>query len=121
MPFPPEGALRYLRSGTGAVQCRRSGCVWLYAAMACSGMLPSVPASKPARRAQFLTSSMPACHCNQVIWARGSGVRASRMVSGMSSVARRGRFMASSAIRRYTPALRPDWMTVAQTSDKLDL
>ena len=120
MPFPPGGALWYLAARV-RVQCRRSGCVWLYAAMACSGMLPSVPASKSVRRAQFLTSSVLACHCNQVIWARGSRVRASRMALATSSVARRGRFMASSAIRRYTPALRPDWMTVAQTNDKLDL
>ena len=62
-----------------------------------AGMLPSVPASEQARRAQFLTSSVLACCCNQVIWARGSRVRASRMASAMSSVARRSRFMASSA------------------------
>jgi len=42
-------------------------------------MLLSVPGSKPALRAQFLTSSVLACHGEPVISARGSCVRASRM------------------------------------------
>jgi hypothetical protein len=50
-----------------------------------------------ARRAQFLTSSVLACHCEPVISARGSCGRASRMASAMSSAARRVRFTASSA------------------------
>ena len=49
--------------------------------MACSGMLPSAPGSKPALQAQFLTSSVLACHCEPVISARGCCVRASGMAS----------------------------------------
>ena len=39
------------RLDAGAVQYGRSGCVWLYAAIACSGMRPSVPGTKPCGKA----------------------------------------------------------------------
>ena len=40
------------RLDAGAVQYGRSGCVWLYAAIACSGMRPSVPGTKPCGKAR---------------------------------------------------------------------
>jgi len=65
--------------------------------MARSGMLPSLPISKPALSAQLLTSDVLACHREPVISARGSRIRAARIASATSSAARRVRFMASSA------------------------
>ena len=39
----------------------------MYAVMAGPGMVPSAPSSKPALRAQFLTSEVLACHCEPAI------------------------------------------------------
>ncbi len=55
-------------------------------------MAPSLPISKPALSAQFLTSRVLACHREPVISARGSRARATRMASATSSAARPGSF-----------------------------
>jgi hypothetical protein len=93
LPRDPAAQSYFVRTA----QYGRSGCVSLYAAIACSGMLPSPPVSKPALAAQSLTSRVLACHRDPVISARGGRVRAIRMASATSSSARRVRFIASSA------------------------
>ena len=90
-------ALRHVALGRGTVQYGRCGCVWLYAAIACTGIMRSAPSSKPALSAQFLTSDVLACHREPVISARGSRARATRMASATRPSARRIRLMASSA------------------------
>ena len=90
-------------------QYGRSGCVWLYAVIDCSGMLPSRASSNPARIAQLLTSAELACHREPVISAPDSRARAIRMASPTSSAARRVRFMArwSNTARESSSTGRP--------------
>jgi hypothetical protein len=96
MPVSPGRALRHIwHLGRGNVQYGRCGCVWLYAAIACCGMMRSAPSSNPALSAQFLTSHVLACHREPVISARGSRARATRMASATrsGSVALADRFL----------------------------
>ncbi len=106
-PFQP-GAL-ISRSLPSRSQYGRSGCVWLYAVIACSGTLPSPASSNPAPSAQLLTSAVLACHREPVISARDSRARAIRMASPTSSAARRVRFMArwSNTARESSSTGRP--------------
>jgi hypothetical protein len=80
--FPAEagldGGLWLLRAwSVGPV-----GMCWLYAVMACSGMVPSVPIRKPLSAAHCLASDVSACQRVAVISARGWWARAMRMASG---------------------------------------
>ena len=65
----------------GCGQYGRSGCVWLYAVMACPGMVPSAPIWKPLPAAHSLTSDVPACQVEPVMSARGCRARA--MLDGL--------------------------------------
>ncbi len=105
---PGAGAL-FSRSPPTRGQYGRSGCVWLYAVIACSGTLLSLASSNPAPSAQLLTSAVLACHREPVISARDSRARAIRMASPTSSAARRVRFMArwSNTARESSSAGRP--------------
>src|SRR5713101_6466421 len=59
-PFQP-GAL-ISRSLPSRGQYGRSGCVWLYAVIACSGTLPSLASSNPAPSAQLWTLTVQRAH-----------------------------------------------------------
>ena len=90
----------------------------MYAVIACSGMLPSSPISKPAFSARFRTSAVLACRREPLISACGCLARASRIASVTSSAERRVGFMASSAdmARESSPAVRPGrWRSGART------
>ena len=121
-PAPAAGrhisALRHSCLRARAVQYGWSGCVWLYAVIACSGMLPSAPISKPAFSAQVRASAVLACHREPLISPCGSLARASRIASATSSAERRVRFMASSAktARESSSTARPGrWRSRART------